>query len=161
VRLSLARVRDRLRHAFGADEPPSRVAAAWALGIGLGLSPIIGLHTVLGLLLALVFRLNKIDVLLGTMVSNPWVLTAYFPVSVALGKRLLGIAVPRIELPAFRQLLSFAAWNEQRSWLEPLMLAWTAGATLFALVGGVLSYFVVRAAVVRHRRRLAAAQRPR
>jgi hypothetical protein len=158
VRRSLIRVRDRLRKVFGADEPPSRVAAAWALGIALGLSPFLGLHTLLGLLLAVVFRLNKIDVLLGTMISNPWVLTAYFPVSVALGQWLLGVDVPRIELPELRQLLSPAAWGEQRAWLEPLLLAWGAGATLLAAIGGVLTYFLVRAAVIRHRRRIAVAR---
>jgi uncharacterized protein (DUF2062 family) len=156
VRQSFLKVRDRLRHAFGADEPPSRVAAAWALGIGIGLSPFIGLHTVLGLLLAVIFRLNKIDVLLGTMVSNPWVLTVYFPASVALGKWMLRINVPRIVIPELQQLLSIAAWNDQRSWLEPLLLSWTVGGTVCALVGAAVTYFLVRSAAVRHRRRLAA-----
>jgi uncharacterized protein len=154
VRQSLLAVRDRLRHVLGADEPPARVAAAWALGIGIGLSPLLGLHTVLGLVLAMILRLNTIDVLLGTMISNPWVLTAYFPASVALGTWLLGIRVPRIELPELHQLFSVAAWTEQRAWLEPLMLAWGAGATLIAAIGAVATYLGVRAAVMRHRRRL-------
>jgi hypothetical protein len=157
VRLSLAGVRDRLRHVFGADEPPARVAAAWALGIGLGLSPFLGLHTLIGLLLAVVLRLNKIDVLLGTMISNPWVLTAYFPISVALGQLLLGVKVPRIVIPGLRQLFSFAAWNAHRAWLAPLLLTWAAGSTVLALIAAGVTYLLVRAAVVRHRRRLAAA----
>jgi hypothetical protein len=132
------------------------VAAAWAVGIGIGLSPLLGLHTLIGLLLAVVFRLNKIDVLLGTMISNPWVLTAYFPVSVALGQWILGIRVPHIEIPEIRQLLSPTAWGEQRAWLEPLLFAWSMGAAVLALIGGVTTYFLVRAAVVRHRLRLAA-----
>lgn len=156
--LSLTRVRDRLRHVFGADEPPSRVAAAWALGIGVGLSPFLGFHTLLGLLLAVLLRLNKVDVLLGTMISNPWVLTAYFPLSVAVGGWLLGVRVPHIVLPARHKLFSLTAWTEQRAWLQPLFVTWTVGATIFAVVGGVTTYFVVRAAVVRHRRRLAAAR---
>ncbi len=156
MRRSLTRVRDRLRHVFGADEPPARVAAAWALGIGIGLSPLLGLHTVIGLLLAVVLRLNKVDVLLGTMISNPWVLTAYFPISVALGQWLLATRVPRIEIPGLRQIFSFAAWNSQRAWLAPLLLTWTAGATVLALVGATVTYVLVRAAVIRHRRRLAA-----
>ena len=150
----LAATRDRLRAALGATEPPERIAAAWALGIGIGLSPLLGLHTVGALLLAVLLRLNKVDVLLGTMISNPWLLAAYFPACVVLGQWLLGIDVPRVAIPELSQLFSPSAWREQGEWLRPLMAAWWAGAGAVTVVGTGAPYFGVRAAVVRHRRKL-------
>ena len=151
----LATTRERLRAVLGAGETPERVAGAWALGVGIGLSPLLGLHTVVALLLAVLLRLNKVDVLLGTMISNPWVLAAYFPACVVLGQWLLGIEVPRVAMPELHQLLSPSAWREQGAWLRPLMAAWWAGAGTVAVVGTGATYVAVRAAVIRHRRRLA------
>lgn len=149
----LAAARGRLRAVLGATEPPERIAAAWALGIGIGLSPLLGLHTVSALLLAVLLRLNKVDVLLGTMISNPWVLAAYFPACVVLGQWLLGIEVPRVAMPELNQVFSPSAWREQGEWLRPLMAAWWAGAGAVTVVGTGATYLAVRAAVVRHRRR--------
>jgi uncharacterized protein len=150
----LAATRARLRAVLGATEPPERIAAAWALGIGIGLSPLLGLHTVGALLLAVLLRLNKVDVLLGTMISNPWVLAAYFPACVVLGQWLLGIDVPRVAIPELNQLFSPSAWREQGEWLRPLMVAWWAGSGAVAIIGAGVTYFAVRAAVNRHRRKL-------
>jgi len=149
----LATTRERLRRALGADEPPQRVAAAWAIGIGVGLSPLLGLHTAVALTLAILLRLNKVDVLLGTMISNPWVLAAYFPACVVLGAWLLGIDVPRVVMPELHEMLSPAAWRAQESWLRPLLGAWWAGAGVVSLAGGAATFVAVRAAVIRHRAR--------
>ena len=151
MRRLVTAARDRLRTVLGAGETPERIASAWALGIGIGLSPFLGLHTALALLLAVLFRLNKVDVLLGTMVSNPWVLAGYFPACVALGQWLVGVEVPRVALPELHLLLSLAAWREQGAWLKPLMLAWAAGASVVTIAGAGLTYSIVRLAVIRHR----------
>jgi uncharacterized protein (DUF2062 family) len=140
----------RLRHAFGADEPPARVAAAWALGVGISLSPLLGLHTVIALALAFLFRLNKVDVLLGTLIINPWTLTIYFPAAVTLGALVTGEAV-RLLSP--RELLSGSAWQGQAHALKPVLKAWFVGATPFALLVALATFLLLRRAIERHRRR--------
>jgi uncharacterized protein (DUF2062 family) len=69
---------------LGREEPPERVAAAIGLGVGIGFSPFIGLHLLLALMLAWVFRLNKIDTVLGTLSGQVPTWTPVFP----LGSRL-------------------------------------------------------------------------
>ena len=49
-----------------------------ALGVFFGFSPILGLHTVLGLALAFVFGLNRVAVLLGVYSNLPWILPPYY-----------------------------------------------------------------------------------
>lgn len=147
------RVRERLAAALGANQPASRIAAAWAVGVGIGFSPLLGLHTAVALAVAFTFRLNKVDVLLGTLVINPWTLTAYFPAAVLLGRKLTGLTVPAVVLPDPAALLDFEAWRQQEAWLRPLLACWWAGASLVAAVAAAATFVLVRRAVMRHRLR--------
>ncbi len=147
------RFRTRLQAAVGTHEPPSRLAAAWGIGIAVGLSPFLGLHTVLALLLAFSFKLNKLDVLLGTLIMNPWTFPLYFPAATLLGRWITGVRVPRVVLPRVAQLLRPDVWREQAEWLRPLLLVWGVGATIVAAAGGIATFYFVRTLIVAHRRR--------
>lgn len=147
------RLRTRFDQVVGVHERPERLAAAWALGLAIGFSPVMGLHTVLALLLALVFRLNKVDVVLGTLIINPWTLPIYFPVAVFLGKRITGVRVPRFVLPHPEEVLHAAVWREHVPWLRSVLLAWGAGATVLALVAGGVTFLVLRQLIRLHRGR--------
>ncbi len=147
--------RARLSRLVGADESAARLAAAWAVGVTISLSPLIGLQTSLALVAALAFRLNKIDVLLGTLLINPWTLPPYFAATVTLGAWLTGAGVADLSLPEPDLLLSPSAWKEHASWLQPLLLAWFTGAGLTAPVGGVLTYLALRWAIETRRQRAA------
>lgn len=146
----------RLREMVGAQEDPARLAAAWAVGIGLGLSPLLGFHALIALLVAVVFRLNKVDALLGTLVINPWTLAVYFPAATVVGSWITGVKVPRIAIPPLRTFLDAGVWREQASWLRPLLVAWAAGAAVIATVVGVVTFFALRELIAHHRRRHAA-----
>jgi uncharacterized protein (DUF2062 family) len=147
------RLRTRFDEVVGVHEQPERLAAAWALGLTIGCSPLMGLHTVLALLLAFIFRLNKVDVFLGTLAINPWTLPVYFPAAVFVGKRITGVHVPPFVLPHPEQVLHAAVWREHVPWLRSVLLAWGAGATLLALIAGAVTFVVLRQMIRFHRRR--------
>jgi hypothetical protein len=155
----IAAARARLAHTMGADEPTGRLAAAWALGVGIGLSPVLGVHTLIALGLAFLFRLNKVDVLLGTLVINPWTFPVYFPFALVLGRWITGVRVHRAALPPIEALLRPDTWREHAPWLRRMLIAWGAGSTILACVGGLVTYGLVRQLLERHRRRLAASGR--
>lgn len=50
---------------------PLRLSIALAVGVFIGCSPLFGFHTLLGLMTAGKFRLNKLAVVAGTHISNP------------------------------------------------------------------------------------------
>ncbi len=152
MRAILERARSRFQDAVGIHESPERLASAWALGIGLGLSPLLGLHTVIALLLAFAFRLNKVDVLLGTLIANPWTLTLYFPAAVWLGKRMTGVRVPRFVIPHPEEVLHAAMWRDRAPWLRSLLLTWGVGASVLAALAGLVTYLVLKRLIVFHRR---------
>lgn len=153
MRAIFERLRSRFDRVVGVHEQPERLAAAWALGLTIGFSPLIGLHTVLALLLALIFRLNKVDVFLGTLVINPWTLPVYFPVAVYVGKRITGVRVPRFVLPRPEEVLHAAVWREHVPWLRSVLLAWGAGAMVLALIAGGVTFVVLRQMIRFHRHR--------
>ena len=48
-------------------DTPERTAAAVGIGVAIGFSPFLGLHTVIGLVLAFVLNMNRVAVLAGTL----------------------------------------------------------------------------------------------
>ena len=75
-------------------DTPKRTAAAFALGVGIGFSPFVGLHTAIGLVLAFVFNLNRVAVVAGTWVNLPWFMGPYYASVTALGAWITGTAMP-------------------------------------------------------------------
>ena len=66
-------------------DTPQRTAAAYGIGVFFGFSPFLGLHTVLGLIVAFAFNLNRVAVLLGVYSNLPWILPAYYTLATMLG----------------------------------------------------------------------------
>ena len=77
---------DQLLHTH---DTPQRTAAAYAIGVFFGFSPFLGLHTVLGLVVAFAFNLNRVAVLLGVYSNLPWILPAYYTLATMLGATIL------------------------------------------------------------------------
>ncbi len=65
------RVRRWLDQLLHTHDTPHRTAAAFAVGVFFGFSPFLGLHIVLGLVVAFAFRLNRVAVLLGRVREPP------------------------------------------------------------------------------------------
>lgn len=84
------RVRIFVRRILRTADSPRRTAAAFSLGVFIGLSPFLGAHTLLALALAFLLRLNRLAVLLGTFVLNPWTLLPLYSAGTWVGLLLLG-----------------------------------------------------------------------
>jgi uncharacterized protein (DUF2062 family) len=149
---------------LGREEPPERVAAAIALGIGIGFSPFIGFHIWIALGLALLFRLNKIDAALGTLVGNFWTWPPVFHFGYRLGRFLLGYSrrrVPRLNWKPLLQHDVTWALHPIRTAHEvfgphaflPRLSSFLLGTTILALLIGLTTYFVAQSllALYHHR----------
>jgi len=139
------------------DDTPERTAAAYALGIFFGFSPFLGLHTILGITLAFVLRLNRVAVLLGVYSNLPWIIGPYYTIA-TMG----GAVMTRTPLPAgFRERLAEASqlsftdpalWKHIGSILEPLLWPYACGSSVGAILIAAVAY-PVALAFVRTRRR--------
>src|SRR3954463_13891186 len=87
------RLRRWLEQLLHTHDTPQRTAAAYALGVFFGFSPLLGLHTLLGLVFAFALNLNRVAGLLGIYSNLPWILPAYYTLTTMAGAAILGVQV--------------------------------------------------------------------
>jgi uncharacterized protein (DUF2062 family) len=146
---------------LGREEPPERVAAAIALGIGVGFSPFIGIHFLIAFGLAFLFRLNRIDALLGQFVGNPWSLPPVYAAGYALGRLLLRYDRRKVPDLPWDRLLHRDFWHAFTGpALHPRLASFIVGTSVLAILIGLTAYVVVRSALrIYHRRHPRVAER--
>jgi len=138
---------DRLRSIMKIDDPPRKLALAFALGVFVAFTPTIGLHMITCLALAWVFRVSKLVVITASLINNPWTAVPLFGFCLWFGIMITGggVLVPNI------------AWNElsiSNAYLilKPYLWPFVAGTLTLGTVVAFISYFVFYWAVVRYRK---------
>ncbi len=146
---------------LGREEPPERVAAAIALGIGVGFSPFLGIHFAIAIGLAFIFRLNRFDALLGQFVGNPWTLPPVYAAGYALGRQLLRYSEKKVPDLPWDRLLHRDFWHAFTGpALRPRLLSFLVGTIVLATLIGLAAYVVVGAVLrIYHRRHPRVAER--
>jgi uncharacterized protein len=148
-------LRNALRNLLNLDDPPERTALAFAIGAFIGFSPLLGLHTILAALISVVWRLNKVAILTGSFLSNPWTIAPIIAAAWSIGRLIIGsppVELPQASLSAlftaeFWQLLA-AQWRQ--------LLPFALGSVILAMVSAAVSYplmlYILRAYRRKHRR---------
>jgi uncharacterized protein (DUF2062 family) len=126
-------IRERLRSLLELDDPPHKLALAFALGVFVAFSPTVGLHIVSCFFLAWAFRVSKVVVLSASFINNPWTVVPLYGFCIWFGIKITGNDVP----------VPHIAWNE---------LTISVGTLVLGTVAAVLAYFGFFWAVVRYRR---------
>jgi uncharacterized protein (DUF2062 family) len=122
-----------------------------------GFSPLLGLHTVLGLVFAFALNLNRVAVLLGIYSNLPWILPAYYSAATALGAAILRVPIKPRLLTELTAALANGSWTDFRRLahaLTPLAWAYALGSTIGAIIVSLIAYRVALTMIVAHRRRL-------
>jgi len=139
---------------MGRAQAPERVAAAVALGVGVGLSPFIGFHFILAIVLAFAFRLNKLDTVLGSFAGNPWTLPPVFALGYRLGRTVLGYAPARVPPLRWQRILHNDFWISFRGpGFGPRLTSFLVGTTLIAVAAGLGTYLLARGLLKLYHRR--------
>jgi uncharacterized protein len=137
-----------LRRLLALDDTPERIALAFAVGVFLAFSPLLGLHTVLGVAVSLLFGLNRVAVLLGVFVNNPWTLVPIYAAATYVGGAVVGYPeAPSLPHFGWRQLSSAAYWVQlMRQWrvLVPTVLGSSILAVLLALLSYPIALYLIR-----------------
>lgn len=134
------KVRERLRILLHTDDTPPRAALAFSLGVFIAWTPVFGLHTLLALGLAFLLGLNRVAVVAGTFINNPWTFVPIYSGSVYLGSRLLGTeaSLPRLEGPR-----SWDHAGDLLAQLGPWILPLTTGTLILGSLCAVLSFPII------------------
>jgi len=95
------------------DDTPERIAQAFALGVFLAFSPLIGVSAFLGLIIAISFGLNRFALFLGVFINNPCTLIPICAAGTYLGGLLIGFP----SRPSLPSLEWQALWHRD-FWLQ-------------------------------------------
>ena len=156
----MAYFRDKFRSIFQIKEPPHRIALSFALGVFMGMSPLLGLHYIGGVLLAMLFRLNKLVAIIGISVNNPWTIVPISTFCVWIGAKLLGIkqVLPEVDWGSISlssivmQFTSLENLTNLIKELWPLLAAFFAGSFLICTIAAIVSYFIMLELVNKYRK---------
>ena len=117
--------RARLGALLQLDEPPWRTALALAVGVFISFTPFWGVQTILALVVATVFRLNRAVTLTGTWLNLPWFAPFVYAGAWKLGAMLL---------PDLSGYAAVSAWLLVGCTLLGLLAASITWAVAFALM---------------------------
>jgi len=126
---------------------PEKIALGTAVGVFIGVTPTIPFHTIMIIVLTLLFKQNFTTAFLGaTTISNPLTIPFLYVSQYHLGKYILGDGCPPVVFTDYSIWdIMNAGWNIAC----PLFL----GGGIMALVLAVPSYFIAYQAVVIIRKR--------
>lgn len=113
------------------EESNHKKAAALGFGVFMGIVPIWGFQLAVGIPLAVLFRLNKALFILAANISIPPMMFVFMALSVALGKRMLGIEAM---IPDFRNITLEMMKQEGASFF--------LGGTVLAIGMGLATYLL-------------------
>jgi hypothetical protein len=157
IHLTKSLVRRWLGQLLHIDDTPERTAAAFALGVFIGFSPLLGLHTIVGIVIAFLLNVNRVAVLLGVYSNLPWFLAPYYAIATTMGAMMTGHRIPpgfRSQITALFELSLFHSefWHRLITILKPLLIPYAVGSTLGALILACASYPLALAFVTSRRR---------
>src|SRR5262245_61606360 len=126
-------------------DSPERTARAFALGVLIGFSPFLGLHTGMGLALAFALNMNRVAVLLGLYSNLPWIIPGFYALATAFGAWITGTRMPEDFLPRLDTILQIPTWGDRLAGvaelLRPLLPAYLIGSSILALALAMVGYY--------------------
>lgn len=115
---------------------PHYVAVGMAIGVFIGITPTIPLHTVIAVALAFVLRGSKPAAIIGVWVANPITIPLFYWASYEIGMFLLGKSIPfDVKYESIGELLELGL---------DVTVAMIAGGAILGILPGIASYFITR-----------------
>jgi uncharacterized protein len=143
---------------LGSDSPPELVAASFAIGVAISFTPLFGLHWIMALVLAVILKLNKVDILLGTLVVNPFTLPAVAAVAIPIGRFLLRARREAIAHLPWHDMFRRSFWTNAAPAMKAVGLQMAVGMFFLSVIIGALTYVILVNLIRHHRAKLAAAR---
>lgn len=154
-------LRRRLRALLHLDDPPRRIATALAVGVFISCTPLWGLQTLLSIVVAGVFRLNRAATITGTWINLPWFAPFVYGASLKVGE----LVVPdpegtrRAWLTTLLEHPGSVSWRDALALFHELSLALLVGTAVVGAAAGLATYVIAISLISARRRRGGAASR--
>ena len=152
---SLASLAATLRALLRLDDSPRRLATALAVGVFISCTPFWGLQTILSVVVATVFRLNRAATVTGTWINLPWFAPFVYGAAIKVGL-LVAPGLREADAASFDTLLTnpgALSWVTVWSWVRGSSRPLLVGSAIVGAVAALVTYGVAFAALARARTR--------
>jgi uncharacterized protein (DUF2062 family) len=134
-----------VRRLLHIEDAPERTALAYSIGIFLGFSPLLGLHTLLGLAIAFLFGLNRVAILLGVWTNTPWWIVPFYMMATWVGTRVTGFRIDWATLKEIFQLGMDQEFISSNFWgcitsQGSLLLSFLIGSFIVSILFSIVAY---------------------
>jgi uncharacterized protein (DUF2062 family) len=128
------------------EDSPHRTALAFAVGVWIAFFPLLGIHTALALVVAMVFRLSRVAVILGAYLNNPWTLAPLYSAGTLVGCLLLQVSPTDVWAMEWSE-----GWvlGEMLHHLRPILWPFVVGNLVLGTIAAGVAYVVVRGVLAR------------
>ncbi|MBF0517688.1 MAG: DUF2062 domain-containing protein, partial [Nitrospirae bacterium] len=89
--MSILKCKEMFKSLMGQNDSPSRIAVSFGVGTVIGMSPLLGLHTLLGVFISWAFKLNKPATIAGVYVTNPFTIVPIYTFGTWVGRKIMGM----------------------------------------------------------------------
>jgi uncharacterized protein (DUF2062 family) len=145
IGFKMNRLKDLLKKLLHIEDTPERTALAFSLGIFLGFSPFLGFHTLTGLAIAFLFKLNRVAMLLGVWLNTPWWLVPYYTVATWLGMWVIRFRIDGTTLKEILRLGKDQGFISSDFWIRVssqwgFLLSFMIGSLILAALLSFIAY---------------------
>jgi len=124
------------------EDTPHRTALAFGIGVAIAFSPLLGLHLLIALAIAFLFHLNRVAILVGTYINNPWTIAPMYVAGTTLGCLILGTSTAGLygidwNLQGRAQLTNLMVS------LRPYLWPYVLGNTILGVAAGGVAYVLL------------------
>lgn len=145
-----------IRKILASGDDPHKIALACAIGIFVGFFPVFGVHTVMALGLAWLFRVSPAVTLAATFVNNPWTIAPIYG-----GCLWFGMLITNTQIHDFNINWHSLNWDLFVQLVKLVGIPFVAGCLVIGTGAAVAGYFVTRRMVVMYRLKKENAERGR
>jgi uncharacterized protein (DUF2062 family) len=141
----LHRIRDLVKKLLHIGDTAERTALAYSIGVFLGFSPLLGLHILLALAIAFLWKLNRVAILIGIGMNTPWWIVPYYMIATWVGMWVTGFWVDWATLKKIFQIgvdkgfLRSDFWSSIAS-QSGLLLSFGIGSLILCIILSLISY---------------------
>jgi uncharacterized protein len=125
---------------------PKEIALGFSVGIFIGMTPVMGFHTVIAIFIATLFKWNKISAALAVWITNPFTAPFIYSMTYFVGAKAMGLT------RAYRLSdgLSSSTFIDMIKKTPEIFGAMTIGGFIIGIPLSVISYYFIYSAISKY-----------
>ena len=145
MKFGISSYRELLKSLVKLDDSAKKLAVSFAVGVYISVSPFFGIHTILAIVLSVIFKLNKVSTIAGSWVNLPWTIPFVYYSEYKMGEFLLGRNIDF-------SLQPYTIEHYLKSGSK-VFLSIFIGSVIEGVLFGVIFYFLLKYLIETYRRR--------